>query len=97
MVCQTVVVDLKMAVDIRAVAERDEVGPEDLNTKLVSKRLRAYIENSSFQLIETLAERLAALVLEEFPVKSLELRLSKPGAIRGAANVGVVIFRGEEL
>ena len=55
------------------------------------------MENSQFQLIETLAEKVAALILEEFPVTFVELRLSKPGAIRGSDNVGVVIFRGDDI
>lgn len=94
MVRQTVVLDLKVWVDIREVARKDRVDEGDFNTKRLSKRLREYVEGSQFQLIEALAENLAALVLEEFPVQTVELRLSKPGAIRGADNVGVVIVRG---
>ena len=96
MVKQTVVLDLKLGVDIAGVAAKDQVGEGDLNTKMLSKRLRAFVEQSQFNLIETLAEEITKLVLEEFPVGFVELRLSKPGAIRGADNVGVVIFRGEK-
>ncbi len=97
MVKQTVILDLKLGVDIRKVASTDQVSEGDFNTKKLSKRLRAFVENSQFQLIETLAEKVAALILEEFPVTFVELRLSKPGAIRGSDNVGVVIFRGDDI
>jgi 7,8-dihydroneopterin aldolase/epimerase/oxygenase len=96
MVKQTVVLDLKLGVNIANVAAKDQVDEGDLDTKRLSKRLRAFVEESQFRLIETLAENLASLILEEFPVTAVELRLSKPGAIRGADNVGVVIFRGED-
>jgi len=61
----------------------------------VSARLLAFIEGSEFQLIETLAERVAALVMAEFGVPWLRLRLAKPGAVSQAADVGVLIERGE--
>jgi 7,8-dihydroneopterin aldolase/epimerase/oxygenase len=96
MVKQTVVLDLKLWFDIAALARKDRVDEGDFNTKALAKRVRSYVEQTDFQLIETLADRVASLVLEEFPVRSVELRLSKPGAIRGAENVGVVLFRGEE-
>jgi hypothetical protein len=59
------------------------------------ERLIAFVEGSSFQLIEALAERCAALIREEFGVSWLRLKLSKPGAVRGARSVGVVIERGQ--
>ena len=67
---------------------------DTLNYKAVSKRLIAFVESSSFQLVETLAERCAEIVLAEFGVTWLRLRLSKPGAVRGSKAVGVVIERG---
>ena len=54
-----------------------------------------FIEDSDFQLVETLAERVADVVREEFEVAWLKLRLSKPGALRGSRDVGVIIERGE--
>lgn len=95
MVKQTVEFDFKLFVDIRQVAAKDRIEEGDFNTKKLSKRVRTFVESSEFQLIEALAESVATLVLEEFPVRAVEVRLSKPGAIRGARNVGVVIFRGE--
>ncbi|MBA4722522.1 MAG: dihydroneopterin aldolase [Alcanivorax sp.] len=91
---QTVSLDLEMAADISKGAATDHID-DALDYKSISKRLIAFIEDSEFQLVETLAERVAALVLEEFNVPWLRLRLSKPGALRGARDVGVIIERGE--
>ena len=61
--------------------------------KAVAKRLIRFVEQSEFQLVETLAERCAEIVLREFPVERLTLKLSKPGAVRGSSAVGVIIER----
>lgn len=91
---QTVSLDLEMATDIGRAAASDHID-DALNYKAIGKRLIQYIEGSEFQLVETLAERVAELVREEFGVTWLRLRLSKPGALRGSRDVGVIIERGE--
>lgn len=91
---QTVSLDLEMAADIRRAAASDHID-DALNYKAIGKRIIQYIEDSDFQLVETLAERVAQLVLDEFGVAWLKLRLSKPGALRGSRDVGVIIERGE--
>ena len=91
---QTVVIDLEMAADIAKAAATDDVA-DTLNYKLVAKRLQAFVGESSFQLVETLAERIAAIVREEFGVSWVKVTVHKPGAIRGSRDVGVIIERGE--
>jgi len=93
MVRQTVTLDLEMAFDNRVPAASDKID-DTLNYKAVSKRLVAFVEASDFGLVETLAERCAQIVREEFGVSWLRLRLRKPGAVRGAKAVGVQIERG---
>ncbi len=90
---QTVALDLEMAFDNRVPARSDAIA-DALDYKAVSKRLIAFVEASSFQLVETLAERCAAIVRDEFGVTWLKLKLAKPGAVRGAKAVGVMIERG---
>lgn len=90
---QTVSIDLEMASDIRQAAATDDI-QYALNYKAVSKRLIAYIENRNALLVETLAEEIAKIIREEFNVPWLRLRLSKPGAVRGARDVGLIIERG---
>ncbi len=89
---QTVVINLEMAADIRKAAETDNV-EDTLNYKAVAKRVQQFVADSEFQLVETLTERIAAIVNDEFGVPWVRVRVSKPGAIRGARDVGVVIER----
>lgn len=91
---QTVSLDLEMAADIRRAAASDAI-TDTLNYKAVAKRVISFVEASQFQLVETLAERIAELVLTEFQVPWLRLRLNKTGAVRGARDVGVIIERGQ--
>jgi 7,8-dihydroneopterin aldolase/epimerase/oxygenase len=91
---QTVVIDLDMAADIRKAAASDSV-EDTLNYKLVAKRVQQFVGESEFQLVETLAEKIAAIVNEEFGVPWVRVKVNKPGAIRGARDVGVLIERGE--
>ena len=93
-ITQTISLDLQMAFDIRRAAESDDI-VDTLDYKAVSKRLIHFVESSEFQLVEALAEHCANIVLEEFPVSWLQLKLSKPGAVRGSSAVGVIIERGE--
>ena len=95
LVKQAVVLDLWLGYDLAGLAAKDRVDDGDLNTRALSKRLQSFVGDSEFQLIETLAEQVAALVLAEFPVRWVKLRLSKPRALRGAVSVGVVITRGD--
>lgn len=90
---QTVSLDLEMVFDIRQAAASDRID-DALNYKAVAKRLIQFVEASRFQLVESLAEQCAAIVLNEFPVTSLRLKLRKPGAVRGSSAVGVIIDRG---
>jgi dihydroneopterin aldolase len=90
---QTLSFDLEMAFDNRRPAASDDIA-DTLNYKSISKRLQAYVEASSFGLVETLAERCAEIIREEFGVSWVRLKLSKPGAVRGARTVGVRIERG---
>lgn len=84
--------DLEMAFDNRRPATTDAID-DTLDYKAVSKRLIAFVSGSSYALVETLAEQCALLVLREFGVEHLKLKLSKPGAVRGAVAVGVMIER----
>lgn len=92
---QIVSLDLEMATDIRKAAQSDNI-EHTLNYKAVAKRLISFIEDSEFLLIEAMAEQVAEIVMQEFDVPWLRLRLSKPGAVRGSRDVGLVIERGEK-
>lgn len=89
---QTVVLDIEMAVDIRRAAASDKL-EDTLDYKNVSKRLLGFIGDSQFQLVETLTERVAELIIKEFKVSWVKVRLNKQGALRGSRDVGILIER----
>jgi len=90
---QTVILDLDMATDIRRASATDDI-QHALDYGAVSARVVAFVEGSEYLLVETLAERVAALIQDEFGVPWLRLTLNKKGAIRGASDVGIMIERG---
>lgn len=92
---QVVALDLEMGFDNRKPAATDHI-EDTLDYKAVAKRLIGFVESSHFQLVETLAERCAEIVLNEFHVTWLRLKLAKPGAVRGSKAVGVTIERGRK-
>ena len=89
---QPVVLDLEMDSDNRKPAASDDIA-DTLDYKAISKRLIQFVSESEFGLVETLAERCCAIVIEEFGVARVRLKLSKPGAVRGAKAVGVMLER----
>ncbi len=90
---QKVIFDLEMGTDIRKAAASDHID-DTLDYKSVAKRIIDYVEKSEFELVESLAEGVAAIILNEFKVPWVRLSLNKKGAVRGASDVGVIIERG---
>lgn len=89
---QTISLDLEMGSDNRKAARSDHID-DALDYKAVAKRMIQFVGDSQFQLVETLAERCAEIILTEFNVPWVRLRLSKPGAVTGSQDVGVIIER----
>lgn len=89
---QTVILDLDLGADIRRAAQTDAIA-DTVNYKAVSKRLMEYVGGSQFQLVETLAERVAEILLTEFQLPWVRVKINKKGALRGATDVGVIIER----
>ncbi len=92
---QTVLMDIEFSADIRKAAISDSID-DTLNYKGVAKRVLAFVDESSFHLVETLAEHVAMLILEEFGVSWVSVTLSKPGAIRSSRDVGVMLERARQ-
>ena len=90
---QMVIFDLELGTDIRKAALTDSVA-DTLNYKDVAKRVMAFVADSRYQLVESLAEAVAELIIKEFDIPWLRLRLNKQGAVRGVRDVGVIIERG---
>jgi dihydroneopterin aldolase len=92
---QAVIIDIEMAADIRKAAASDRI-EDTIDYKRVSKRLQTFVGESQFHLVETLTERIAQLIVLEFGVSWVKVRLNKQGAIRGARDVGIEIERRRE-
>ena len=89
---QIISVDIEMDFDNKKAASSDDIS-DALDYKKVGKRVSAYIQGSKAKLVESLAEKVAKIILKEFPVSRLVLTLSKPGALRGSESVGISITR----
>ena len=89
---QEVSIDLEMTFDCKRAAKTDAI-EDTIDYKKITKGIIKFVEESEFQLQETLAEGIADLVKNQYKVDSLKLRVSKPGAIRHAEDVGVIIHR----
>ena len=92
---QNISLDIDMASDIQKSANSDNID-DTLSYKTVAKRLIAFVEESEFELVEALAEKICSIIREEFGVPWVRLVLSKPGAVRGSRSVGVIIERGQK-
>lgn len=91
---QTISLDIEMAADNRKPAATENIN-DALNYKAVAKRMITFTEESQFQLVETLAERLVEIIMNDFSVPWCRLKLSKLGAVTGSRSVGVIIERGQ--
>ncbi|MBI4430658.1 MAG: dihydroneopterin aldolase [Candidatus Omnitrophica bacterium] len=91
-VSQKVVIDLELPCDARRASQNDRI-EDTLDYKRISKSVISFVEQSRFYLVETLAENIASFCINKFRVKHIKVRVSKPGALRGAENVSVTVFR----
>ena len=89
---QTVLIDLEIGTDIHRASNTDDI-EDTLNYKTVVKHIEKFVAGSSFQLVETMAEKISEIILTEYKVPWVEVKVNKPGAISIAQDVGVIIRR----
>jgi dihydroneopterin aldolase len=89
---QTLLVDLEIPCDCARAARSDRV-EDTVDYKRVAKRVLGWLPTTQFQLVESLAQNLAMLLLSEFPIEWIRVSINKPGAIRDSRDVGVSIER----
>ena len=89
---QEVSIDLEVPCDCKKASKTDSI-EDTIDYKTICKAVIKFVEGSSFQLQESLAEGIASLVKDDFGIASIKLRISKPGALRGAKDVGLIINR----
>lgn len=95
-ISQTLVLDIELATDAAKAAENDNLA-DALDYQAISERVQAFAKENTFELIETLAERIATLILAEFNTTWIRIKLDKGQAVKGVKHVGVIIERGERL
>nr|WP_285892445.1 bifunctional dihydroneopterin aldolase/7,8-dihydroneopterin epimerase [Vibrio intestinalis] len=91
---QKLVLDIEMAHDNRPAGKSDDV-VDALDYSKVSEAVLNHIENGRFLLVERVAEEIAEIIMTQFNVPWIKIRLTKPGAVAQAKGVGVVIERGQ--
>ena len=94
-VLQDVMINMTLFVDIKNASSTDDIH-DTTDYKTITKRVLDYAEASSFQLIESLIEEVAKIVLTEFNVKAIEIQIDKPNALRFSKSVGIKIYRTQE-
>lgn len=90
---QKLVFDIELAWDNRRAAASDDVA-DCLSYADISAAVLAHVEGQRFALVERVAEELASLLMSKFSSPWVRIKVSKPGAVARAANVGVIIERG---
>ena len=90
---QTIRFDIEMAWDASLAAENEDID-KTVNYRSVAKAVLAHVEEKEYFLVETLAHRLAEMIMKDHGVPWVRLRVSKPGAVRFSENVGIEVVRG---
>jgi dihydroneopterin aldolase len=90
---QTIRFDLEMACDASQAAADEDI-EKTINYRSVAKAILAHVEENPYYLVETLAHRLAEMIMKDHGVPWIRLRVSKPGAVRFSENVGIEVVRG---
>lgn len=94
-ITQTLTLDIDLATDVAKAAEKDDLN-QALDYQTIAERTQTYAKEHQFELIETLIEKLAQLLLTEFNTSWVRIRLDKGPAVKGAKHVGVVIERSAD-
>ncbi len=90
---QNLIVDIQLGCDIHQAAQSDSI-EDAISYKDVATRIHDFVADSHFNLIESVAESIATIILEEFAATWCQVKISKPRAVEKASNVGVIIERG---
>lgn len=89
---QRITIDIEINADLSAASKSDAI-EDTINYRTIAKAVTAEVEASNYSLVEALATRIADICLEDERAQSVEVSVRKPGAVRKAAGVGVVVRR----
>ena len=93
LVLQTLVIDLDFALDIGVASSTDDL-KDTVDYKAISDRIMEFVSGSEFNLLEALGENLCQILMEEFELPWLWLKINKLGVLSGVKDVGIIIERG---
>jgi FolB domain-containing protein len=92
---QDILINIVMYTDTRSAGMSDQIA-DAVNYRTITKRIISHVEGSSNYLVEKLAADMAQIILTEFPLDRVVVRVEKPGALRFAESVGIEIDRTRE-
>ena len=92
---QTIILDIEIACNTKAAAQSDKID-DCIDYFSVCERLKQLADKHSFQLVESFAEEVSRIILEEFSAPAVTIKLSKPEAVKEAQGVGIIIERQKE-
>jgi dihydroneopterin aldolase len=84
---------IKQEISLSYEIDHDNLSASKEDYKTITKKIISFIEENKFELVETFAEKIAEMVIKDFDVNWIKLRVSKPGALRFSKDVGVIIER----
>mgnify|MGYP003622202205 FL=1 len=89
---QDVIINLTLFGDLRQAGMSDDI-EDAINYKTLTKRVIDHVEESEYFLVEKMAHKIAEIAISEFGVERAIVSVEKPGALRFARSVGVVVER----
>jgi D-erythro-7,8-dihydroneopterin triphosphate epimerase len=89
---QDILINITMETDLRAAGKSDTL-TDTVDYKAIKLAILDFVEKSSFNLIESLAEGIAVICLKDKRVQGVTVTIDKPGALRFARSVAVEITR----
>jgi dihydroneopterin aldolase len=92
---QKILVDLQMSSDVSHAAASDNIN-DTIDYANVSDAITRHVEQNTFELIETVAQIVADMVLDDFGAQWVSVTIQKPGAVQNAQSVGVKITRQKQ-
>ena len=92
LMAQRIILDIEISYDLTKACSSDAI-VDTIDYGAVVTRLREALSESSFQLVEALAEYVCQLILKEFGALSVKIKVAKPGILIGLKSLGVIIER----
>ena len=89
---QQITVDIELDTDLTAAGKSDSI-EDTINYRTIAKTVTTEVEKSDYGLVESIGAKIADICLEDDRVFSVRVTVRKPGAVRKASAVGIIIRR----